>query len=311
MTPQELLSGSPCITPKWEAVYHWLAGRKVLITGACGSVGSALFDLATSFGARVHGIDHDEAAVFLAQSKGKSIELGDFIDSHFIFLGQSFDLIFHCAAYKHVGVRPTRALRINNEGKVAQFLMQLFPQTMEARSQPPKFFFLSTDKAAGITTMGLSKLAGEEWTLKYGQCAIRLVNIAGSRNSVLDLWNRGKNGDLFLCNPDTKRLWMQLDDALYLLLLMAYRQKSGRFTVTCMPEFSMGELAEAWKQQAGYSRDFLPLPKRLEEAPSECLVHPKYEEEHATEFQFLSEIHSKDIYAQRFNTNVYRQQEPR
>jgi len=220
----------------WEIKPTGYSGKKVLVTGACGSIGSKLARKLQILGAEVDGIDNQEGSV--ANTRWR---LGDFVDFR---PTHKYHYVFHAAAYKHIllGEDNPKSFYLNNVGKTVEFFNNV---------QTDKFVLVSTDKASGNSVMGNTKKCCEDLVKRTGHYALRLVNCAFSQGSVLDLWQKLSREDLHYCvDAEVTRYWMQLDDAVNALLLIPF-QKPGLYTVVGCPKFTMGQLRESWDKIHG------------------------------------------------------------
>lgn len=257
MDARELIAGAR-VFPKEE----WSLSGTILVTGACGSIGSLLYDTLHNAGAKVTGLDWNEGAVVAAARAGKNMVLGDY--GHHTF-GHDYDLVFHAAAYKHVisGELWERAMTWNNYHSFKMWL-----------DYHKRVVLVSTDKAAGKTTMGASKKMAEDMADYKGHTSIRLVNVWGSRGSVGDLWTRAveRLQKPKCCPRGVSRYWMSGEDAIQ-AILAASCMRPGRYTVCNVPKFTMGEMLDAFLEHHQKALDwFEPIPLPDYEAPEEALI---------------------------------------
>lgn len=154
-------------------------GLKVLITGGAGSLGTAFYNRLKE-DHRVVIVDNNEWAV--AKMGYEHSILDDFwnIDvSH-------YDVVIHCAAYKHVNLGEDNpdAFIENNIVKTSD----LFRKCADAGV---RFLFISTDKAVEpISLYGMTKAIGEKLALYYGGYIARCGNLLSSSGSVIPLWEK-------------------------------------------------------------------------------------------------------------------------
>ena len=127
------------------------AGKRVLVTGACGTIGSALVDYLLNQKAVVCAFDHNEDGLFLLEERLRKLHLDNFR----VFLGdirsrdrlnialKGVDIVFHCAALKHVYLseyNPLEAVETNING--VQNIVQAAIEQQVTKSN-----FTSSDKA--------------------------------------------------------------------------------------------------------------------------------------------------------------------
>jgi FlaA1/EpsC-like NDP-sugar epimerase len=193
------LLGRQQIQTDLNGVRHILAGRRVLITGAGGSIGSEIARQVAQFGpASLVLLDNDETHLFeAAASVGAACVqvLADIRDSsriHQLMVRHRPDVVFHAAAYKHVPLleaHPCEAVNTNVLGTM---------NVVEAAAQAgvARLVFVSTDKAVRPSSvMGASKRLGEQILLARAPqgsryCAVRFGNVLGSRGSVIPTFMR-------------------------------------------------------------------------------------------------------------------------
>jgi len=217
----------------------YLRGKRVLITGAGGSIGSELARQLLSGGAeRLYLFDHGENSVYeidkelrILQEEGVGDKativpiIGEMQDPaymDFIIRRLKADVIFHCAAYKHVPLleaNPIEAIKNNVFGT---------KNVVDAarRNKVPRFVFISTDKAVDPTSMyGASKSIAEEIVLgsngDHGDyIVVRFGNVIGSRGSIVPLFTKQilKGGPVTITHPEVTRFFMTIPEAASLVL---------------------------------------------------------------------------------------------
>ncbi len=234
-----------------RAADAFLARQRILVTGAAGSIGSALTDYLV--GLRPHSLillDHHENSLFqMRQRLGQ--RSGGIDDSmHFILADvrnrrriasvlrqYSPDVVFHLAAYKHVPLAeesPEEFVSINVLG--AWHLLQ------EARAAGVKrIVYPSTDKAVNPPSIyGATKrivetmfqaFATEEPRVQLS--VVRLVNVLGAHGGVIEIFARqvAEGRELTVTDPKMIRYWITMQEAIYLLTRTAYAGNSGGITI--------------------------------------------------------------------------------
>jgi FlaA1/EpsC-like NDP-sugar epimerase len=213
-----------------------LSGRRVLITGAGGSIGGELSRQIHAFApSELLLLDHHENALFridhaLAQHRAAGTQvrpvlgsIGDpaVIDALFATLPPDF--VFHAAAFKHVPLLETQApaaLRNNLLGSL---------RILEAAARSPgtRLVAISTDKAVEPTNvMGISKrlveLAAIELRRAVGGriSVVRFGNVAGSSGSAIELFSEQVRAGrpLTITDPAMTRYFMTIPEAVTLVL---------------------------------------------------------------------------------------------
>ncbi len=217
----------------------YLRGKRVLITGAGGSIGSELSRQLLSGGAqRLYLLDHGENSLYEIEAELKLLQeegvgeaativpvVGDLQDRefmHFILSRLKADVIFHCAAYKHVPMmemNPVEAIKNNVFGT-----RNLVDAALH--SGVSKFVLISTDKAVEpVSIYGSSKMIAEEIVLlgnspSTEMLVVRFGNVLGSRGSIVPLFQKqiSKGGPVTITHPEIKRYFMTIPEAASLVL---------------------------------------------------------------------------------------------
>ena len=266
--PLDILGRTPVTIPLKESLAY-LRGKRVLITGAGGSIGSELSRQLLSGGAeRLYLFGHGENSIYqidrelrLLQSEGVGEKasvvpiIGDMADRAYVdyIIGRTrCDVIFHCAAYKHVPMmeeNPVAAVANNVFG--TQNLLDA-----AARHGVKRFVLISTDKAVEpVSVYGVSKLLSEKLVLDAARTAsasanfmfVRFGNVLGSRGSILPLFmEQIKNGGpVTVTSPDMERYFMTIPEACSLVLQTGGVGRNGESYLLDMGErIKIIELAE-------------------------------------------------------------------
>ncbi len=258
------LIGRAQVQTDLEAVRQMLVGRRVLITGAGGSIGSEIArQVARCSPAVLIALDHDESHLHdMAASitEGAAIQvLADIRDPtavHRVFARHRPELVFHAAAHKHVPIledHPVEAVRTNVLG-TANLL------TAAEAVEVERFVFISTDKAVEPTSvMGASKRIGEQLVLGNPtpgatHAAVRFGNVLGSRGSVVPTFARqiAAGGPVTVTDPRMTRYFMSIEEAVQLVLQAATLASGGELFVLDMGEpVRILDLAERMIRLAG------------------------------------------------------------
>ena len=239
--PLDILGRTPVIIPLHESL-QYLRGKRVLITGAGGSIGSELARQLLSGGAeRLYLFGHGENSIVriyrelhVLQQEGVGEKativpiIGDMKDKEYvryIIKKTHADVIFHCAAYKHVPMmeeNPVAAIENNVFGT-----KNLLEASLENGVR--KFVLISTDKAVSpVSVYGASKMLCEKLILQYAKKAapnqdfmfVRFGNVLGSRGSILPLFQQQiKNGGpVTVTDKEMERFFMTIPEACSLVL---------------------------------------------------------------------------------------------
>jgi FlaA1/EpsC-like NDP-sugar epimerase len=235
------------------AVAGRFAGRRILVTGAGGSIGSELCRQLYRFGpAELIMLDRDESALHAIQLDlhGRALldseetVLADIRDArrvHQVFEQHRPEIVFHAAALKHLPLLeryPAEALKTNVWGTLT--VLEAAVATGVAT-----FVNISTDKAANpVSVLGYSKRAAERLTAYLaGQAtgtflSVRFGNVLGSRGSVLTALSAqvAAGGPVTVTHPDVTRYFMTADEAVQLVLQAAVIGRDGEVLVLDMGE---------------------------------------------------------------------------
>ncbi len=206
-----------------------VAGRRVLITGAGGSIGSALARrILLASPQRLTLVDHSEQSLYALrrelnvrdQADVAQFVLGDVRDDELVeslLAEEKPDFILHAAAFKHVPLlegNPFAA--IENNGLATWRLAR-----NALKFGVGRLLLISTDKAANPRSMlGASKRLAElailRWhSLRTPMSGLRLGNVAGSSGSVLPIFREQilRGGPVTVTHPEATRYFLTMDEA--------------------------------------------------------------------------------------------------
>ncbi len=254
-----------------------LENKRILITGAAGSIGSEIVRQVMAFNpAEVILFDQSETGIFNIQAELVSRHeittpvqyvIGDITNRDRLkgcFEQYRPDIIFHAAAYKHVPLmegNPTEAVLCNVLG--TRNLAELAEEFGTS-----KFVYISTDKAVNPTNvMGASKRIGEMFIQSLNNVKVngnatktkfittRFGNVLGSNGSVIPLFKEqiAHGGPVTVTHPEITRYFMTIPEACQLVLEAGAMGKGGEIFI-----FDMGEsvriidLAEKMIQLSGF-----------------------------------------------------------
>ena len=277
---EDLLRREPIETDT-EKVLRFVQGKKVLITGAGGSIGSEL--CRQIFRCRPEVmilVGHGENSIFNIQqelqqvlqilqqennSEKKLTKILTFIaDLRFSDrLEQAFteyqpDVVFHAAAHKHVPLMETNpAEAITNNVIGTKNLLDL-----SVRYDVQKFVMISTDKAVNPTNvMGASKRVAEMLVLQAAKSTgkpfvvVRFGNVLGSRGSVVPTFKKqiAKGGPVTITHPDICRYFMTIPEAVQLVLQASVLSDRGQILMLNMGQpVKIVDLAKDLIRLSGY-----------------------------------------------------------
>lgn len=207
-------------------------GKRVLVTGAAGSIGSELCRQILRGGPeKLTGLDCGETEMFyldheLGVNPAWCGRIGDIRDEsrlQVVFAAAKPHLVFHAAAYKHVSMmetNPGEAVKTNVFGTRAVLRAAV-------RAGVERFVFISSDKAVNPTSvMGATKRVAERLVLhtalhKPLKCAVvRFGNVLASRGSVVNIFRRQieQGGPVTVTHPEALRYFMTVAEAAQLVI---------------------------------------------------------------------------------------------
>ena len=215
------------------AVY--LKDKRVLVTGAGGSIGSELCRQIAAFGpAELLMLDRDESALHALQLTmfGEArldlpqAILADIRDADALrglFAERRPDVVFHAAALKHVNMLE----QYPGEGWKTNVLGTRNVLAAATAAGVSHFINVSTDKAADpVNVLGRTKRMAEQLTAAYAQqspgryLSVRFGNVLGSRGSVLETFAAqiAQGGPVTVTHPDVTRYFMTIPEAVQLVI---------------------------------------------------------------------------------------------
>lgn len=277
---EDLLRREPVQTDI-KKVNQFLKGKRVLITGAGGSIGSELCrQILRCSPKEIIIVGHGENSVFNIEQELKqllqtvqqsSINLGRTPYLHTFVadircrdrLKHAFEkyqpeVIFHAAAHKHVPLMELNSPEaITNNAVGTKNLVD-----MALEYNVNHFVMISTDKAVNPTNvMGASKRVAEMLVLeaakKSGKAyvAVRFGNVLGSRGSVVPTFKKqiAKGGPITVTHPDICRYFMTIPEAVQLVLQASVLGRGGQVLMLNMGEpVKIVDLAEELIRLSGY-----------------------------------------------------------
>ena len=280
-----------------------LRGKRILVTGAGGSIGSEICRQVSSFRPKeLIILGHGENSIYQLNMEllGKYAEhfritpvIADVQDKKRIFeVMEKYrpDVVYHAAAHKHVPlmeINPREAVKNNILGtrNVAEAANHAKVKT---------FVMISTDKAVNPPNiMGATKrlcemivqdMATKSDSTKY--VAVRFGNVLGSRGSVIPLFKKqiAKGGPITVTHPDIVRYFMTIPEAAQLVIQAGSLARGGEIFVLDMGKpVRIVDLAKNLIRLSGYSEDDIeikftglrPGEKMYEELLNEGEINPK------------------------------------
>ncbi len=247
------LIGRQAVSINTKIITGYIKNKRVLISGAAGSIGSEIARQVTYYDPEQIAIvdinesdlaDLDLQLERMYNGGGIKMYLCDISNKEKVdrmFNDFKPDVVFHAAAYKHVPVMerfPEEAVRVNIIGTHVL-------SSASSAYGVENFILISTDKAVNPTSvMGASKRIAEYIVTGVGKSsnsnfvAVRFGNVIGSRGSVLPIFiDQLKNGGpITITHPEMKRYFMTIPEAVALVLQAAATGKNGDVFILDMGE---------------------------------------------------------------------------
>lgn len=252
-TDIEGLLGREPVALAQDHLTPFLAGKRVLVTGAGGSIGSELCRQVARFApARLVLVERCEFALWAIERELRAsfpgldlvprlVDVGETTSMREVFAHERPQVVVHAAAYKHVPLvesNPCEAIKNNIFGTrtTGELAGEYGAET---------FVLVSTDKAVRPTSMmGATKRVAElvvqqlgaRFTTKY--IAVRFGNVLGSTGSVVPIFREqiARGGPVTITHPDMVRFFMTIPEAAQLVLQAGSMQAAGEIFVLDMGE---------------------------------------------------------------------------
>jgi FlaA1/EpsC-like NDP-sugar epimerase len=252
LTDTDLL-GRHVVDTDVAAIASYLTGRRVLVTGAGGSIGSELCRQIARFAPdSLVMLDRDESALHALQLRlegramldTRELVVADLRDAgrmRQVFAEHQPQVVFHAAALKHLPLlelHPGEAVKTNVAG--TQNVIDA-----AAAVNVERFVNISTDKAADPTSvLGYTKRICERLTSAANDDAagtylsVRFGNVLGSRGSVLTAFHAqiDAGGPVTVTDPEVTRYFMTVEEAVQLVIQAGAVGNAGEALVLDMGE---------------------------------------------------------------------------
>ena len=237
---EDLLRREP-VRVSAERCRSLIAGRRVLITGAAGSIGSelarqvALYDPSTLL-----LVDIDESRLFdlsielrnVSSARIRLLDVRDGDAAARVFRDQPIDIVFHAAALKHAPLLESHILEAVDTNVFGTYQLA----RLAAANDVGQFVFISTDKAVepqGV--MGATKRLSELLVRSVAEgsrttfASVRFGNVLASRGSVVPLFLQqiDAGGPVTVTDPKVTRYFMSTGEAVALVIEAASLARNG------------------------------------------------------------------------------------
>ncbi len=329
INPLDILGRTPIIIPLHESL-SYLKGKRVLITGAGGSIGSELARQLLSGGCeRLYLFGHGENSIVniyrelhILQNEGVGEKasivpiIGDMKDREYvryIIKNTHADVIFHCAAYKHVPMmeeNPVASIENNVFGT-----KNLIDAALEFGTE--RFVLISTDKAVSpVSVYGVSKMLCEKLVIEAAKKAkqnqslmfVRFGNVLGSRGSILPIFmdQIQNGGPVTVTDKNMERYFMTIPEACSLVLQTGGVGKNGASYLLDMGDpIKILDIAELIIRFSGFEPYEDIDIKFIGTRPGERLEEPLWlKEENPTKTQYQKILKLTNIPPKTFDLNA-------
>ncbi|PNX52696.1 MAG: hypothetical protein BV458_08210, partial [Thermoplasmata archaeon M9B2D] len=242
-------------------------GKKILVTGGTGCIGSEIVRSVLKYGPEVIRIfSNDENATFqmmqetdsngtklMHEIANRRFLIGDIRDKERVLLAmEDIDIVYHAAALKHVPLceyNPFEAIKTNVLGT-----QNVIEAALE--SGVDRVISISTDKAVNpVSTMGATKLLAEKLIIDANEgkgskptifSSVRFGNVSFSRGSVIPLFEEQirQKRPITITNPEMTRYMMSVSDTIELVFKATHLAKGGEVFILKMPVVKLGDLID-------------------------------------------------------------------
>ncbi|MDR0648797.1 MAG: polysaccharide biosynthesis protein [Synergistaceae bacterium] len=259
---QDLLRREP-IKLDDAGIGGYLAGKRVLVTGAGGSIGREICVQALRHNpSELFVLGHGEQSIYALTQQFREdgvtapyrpviADIADFVTMRRFFEAHKPDVVFHAAAHKHVPLmeeNPREAFRVNALGTWAL-------SELAGSYGTERFVMISSDKAVRPSSvMGATKRVAERLLVGAWRnhpdtryMTVRFGNVLGSRGSVVPLFERQirAGGPVTVTHRDMTRYFMLIPEAVSLVLQAGVMGRGGELYVLDMGEpVNITEMAE-------------------------------------------------------------------
>ena len=267
---EDLLGREP-IRMDLHNIAQYLRGKRILVTGAGGSIGSEIVRQISRFDPKqIIMMGRGENTIYEIEQEMRDFHadaplysvIGDVRDRDFVdklFAELKPEVVFHAAAHKHVPLMeawPIEAVKNNVFGTYNVI-------SACERHNVGRFVLISTDKAVNPSSiMGATKRVAELIMQSYARrnkdtvyTAVRFGNVLGSRGSVVPRFQKqiARGGPVTITHPEMTRYFMTIPEAVQLVLQAGSMAQGGEIFVLDMGQpVKIMDLAENMIRLSGY-----------------------------------------------------------
>jgi len=274
---EDLLGREVTVTD--EALLATLTGKRVLVTGAGGSIGSELCrQLAARAPSLMVLLGHGENSLYHVESELRArypalaletvvADVRDDAAVRAVLSRTRPDLVVHAAAHKHVPLMEANVVEAAANNVLGTGVLARASRDMGVA----RFVLVSTDKAVRPTSvMGMTKRAAERLIQDLAArdagktvfLAVRFGNVLGSRGSVVPLFQRQirDGGPITVTHPEMRRYFMTIPEAVTLILQAAVLGQGGEILLLEMgAPVRILDLARRLVRLSGLPEDAVPI----------------------------------------------------
>ena len=239
-----------------------MPSNKIMITGACGTIGRELVELLEGTTSDLICVDNDENGLYELKEKfgdaNMTYVLAD-ISREEELTCHGCDIVYHCAALKHVDIceaNPWMAIRTNVHG--TKNVIQA-----ATRANVETFVLVSTDKAVNpIGVMGATKLLAEK-LMRYQHeytnfITVRFGNIWASRGSLMTrIKTQFEEGNpITITDPLMQRYYFTIEQAGEFIIKASEKGKNGEIWIPKMELKPLPDIIDEIKKELGDPCDY-------------------------------------------------------